>query len=128
MNADPLPMLQELHRRDAIFVPDGRPLEQVAWKVSHAAIVSHFDDAEFGCFDAIAENFIDNSNGFVTITVTNGAGSPRGQRYASMTMPELIDARWREQKAAAIVGRYAAAIRLNYDSSEVKADAKAKQV
>jgi LmbE family N-acetylglucosaminyl deacetylase len=52
--------------------------------------------------------------------VTNGAGSPRDGLYAAFTDEQMQVVRRLEQKKAAMIGEYAAAVFLNHSSGAVK--------
>ena len=114
------------------FVPDGRRLWVVLAEVTDLAIIVHFDDGEIGCVVPILQcyesqmqlrNAQANGNGtprrFCLVVITTGAGCPRGGRYANYPDQKMVETRWREQQAAAMVGHYPV-INLSYSSPEVK--------
>lgn len=104
-----------------IFVPDGDPLPSALARVTHLGIGAHQDDLEFMAFHGIAECF-HHAGGrwFAGVTCTDGAGSSRTGRYAQVADDEMRRVRLSEQRAAAVVGRYAAMLQLGYTSAEVK--------
>jgi LmbE family N-acetylglucosaminyl deacetylase len=108
-------------RPDAeIFIPDGSPVEQALGRCTHLAIAAHPDDIEILAYDGIMKCFQKPERGFVSVILTNGAGTYRELAYAGYGDEEIVRARKLEQKKAAVVGEYSAAMMLGYESSEVK--------
>jgi len=103
-----------------IWVPDGLPVEQALARTTHMAIAAHPDDAEIMALDGILAGFGSQERWFTAVIVTNGAGSPRDGLYAAYTDEQMQAVRRLEQKKAAMVGEYAAAVLLNHASSAVK--------
>ncbi len=103
-----------------VFVPDGAPVEQALAGVTHLAIAAHPDDIEILAFDGIMKCFHKVGSGFMSVILTNGSGTYRELAYAGYSDAEIVRARAMEQKKAAVVGEYRAAVMLNYLSREVK--------
>ena len=110
-----------LHHPSAdIFIPDGkRPAEALA-RVTHLGIGAHQDDLEFMAFHGIAACFHSETEWFGGVTCTNGAGSSRIGAYQKYSDAQMMAVRREEQRQAAIVGRYATMIQLDYPSNVVK--------
>jgi len=109
-------------RADAeIFVPDGLKTPAALTRVTHLAIGAHHDDLEFMAFHGIISCFHHkNSQWFGGVTCTDGAGSSRTGVYAEFTDEDMRAIRREEQRAAALVGRYAAVIQLAHPSATIK--------
>jgi len=103
-----------------IYVPDGGPSAQALASSTHIAIGAHQDDLEIMAFQGILECFGQKDMHFAGVTVTNGAGSPRDDLYASYTDEDMQKVRRVEQRKAAYVGEYSAQVFLDYSSSAVK--------
>ena len=103
-----------------LFVPDGRPAEEALRRTTHLCVSAHQDDIEIMAFHGILECFSRKDRGFLGVTVTDGAGSPRDGIYASCTDQEMQKIRRAEQKKAAVVGGYCAMALLDYPSPVVK--------
>ncbi len=111
----------KLHNRTAeISVPDGRPVAAALKRVTHLGIGAHQDDLEFMAFHGILECFGDGEKWFGGVTCTNGASSSRSGRYKNFTNAEMMAVRRQEQNAAAITGKYAVMIQLDFPSRAVK--------
>lgn len=102
-----------------IFVPDGKGVVEALARGRYLAIGAHQDDLEIMAFHGILQGF-GVSPAFVGVTCTDGAGSARTGLYESMSDGDMQLVRREEQRAAAVVGRYAAQIQLDYSSGEVK--------
>ena len=111
-----------------IYVPDGSPIDEALGRTTHLAVGAHQDDLEIMAFDGILKGFQQADQWFTGVVVTDGAGSPRDDLYKAYTDEQMRDVRRREQKKAAYVGEFAAAVLLDYPSSAVKngADARPK--
>jgi len=103
-----------------IFIPDNKPVDEAIERTTHLAISAHQDDIEIMAHDGILQCFGRDDKWFTAVVVTNGAGSPRDDIYANFTDEDMQKIRKLEQKKAAFVGEYAAAMLLDYTSSEVK--------
>ncbi len=117
------------HPQAEIWVPDGEPEERALARTTHMAVSAHPDDTEIMALDGILAGFGSQERWFTAVIVTDGAGSPRDGLYAAYTDQQMQAVRRREQKKAAMVGEYAAAVLLNHPSSAVKnaADAAPKE-
>lgn len=103
-----------------IFVPDGPPLDAALGRISHLGIGAHQDDLEFMALHGIAACYESEAEWFGGVTCTNGAGSARSGAYANLTGTQVVALRREEQRKAAIVGRYAAMVQLDYTSAAAK--------
>ena len=111
----------KLHLPSAeIFIPDGRPVADALARVTHLGIGAHQDDLEFMAFHGILQCFHSDSEWFGGVTCTNGSGSARSGPYANFSDEEMMAVRRKEQRHAAIVGRYAAMVQLDYPSAVAK--------
>jgi LmbE family N-acetylglucosaminyl deacetylase len=109
-----------------VFIPDGRlPAEALA-RITHLGVGAHQDDLEFMAFHGIQACYHGDADWFGGVTCTNGSGSSRTGAYAKFTDEEMMAVRRQEQRQAAIVGRYAAMIQLDYSSKIVKDPAEAR--
>jgi LmbE family N-acetylglucosaminyl deacetylase len=111
-----------------IYVPEGGTPEEAWSKVTHLAIGAHQDDIEIMAFDGVLKCWNQADKGFAAVVVTDGAGSPRDGVYANYSDLEMRQVRRREQKKAAYVGEYKAAVFLDYSSSEIKNAANANSL
>lgn len=99
-----------------IYVPDGTdPLPAVS-RTTHLGIGAHPDDVPIMAYHGILQCFGHADRWFSAITVTDGAGSPRSGRYADYTDDEMRRVRIEEEKKAALVAEYGAAVLLDYSS------------
>lgn len=103
-----------------ITVPDGKPLAQALSRTTHLGIGAHPDDLEIMCWDGILQCFRRPLDWFTGITVTDGRGSPRGDRYSHFDDDDMVAVRLREQMAAASVGEYSAMACLMYTSAQTR--------
>ena len=103
-----------------IYVPDGGSGEQAVARTTHFGIGAHQDDLEIMAYHGILECFGRHDKHFTGVTVTNGAGSPRDDLYASYTDEDMQKIRRVEQRKAAYVGEYSAQVFLDYTSGAVK--------
>src|SRR5271154_6734533 len=97
-----------------VLIPDGRAPAEALARISHLGVGAHQDDLEFMAFHGIEACYHSEADWFGGVTCTNGAGSARTGAYATYTDEEMMAARRQEQRQAAIVGRYAAMIQLDY--------------
>jgi LmbE family N-acetylglucosaminyl deacetylase len=103
-----------------IFIPDGKPVANALARITHLGIGAHQDDLEFMAFHGILQCFHSDTEWFGGVTCTNGSGSARTGSYADFTDAEMMAVRSEEQRQAAIVGRYAAMVQLDYPSGIAK--------
>lgn len=111
-----------------IYVPDGKPVEEALARTDYLAVSAHQDDIEIMALEGILAAFGRDDKWFTGVVVTNGAGSPRAGLYSSFTDEDMQAVRRKEQRKAAVVGEYAAAVFLDYSSSEAKDPANAQVV
>jgi len=102
------------------YVPDGVEPQAALARTTHLAIAAHQDDLEIMAADGILRAFQQEDRWFTGVVVTDGAGSPRDDLYKDYTDGQMRQIRRREQKKAAYVGDYAAAILLDHPSATVK--------
>ena len=103
-----------------LFIPDGTPATEAFARVTHLGVGAHQDDLEFMAFHGIIACYHSDTEWFAGITCTNGAGSARTGAYGRYTDAEMQAVRREEQRQAAIVGRYAAMVQLDYPSKAAK--------
>ena len=72
------------------------------------------------CLHGILACFQKTDRWFTGVTVTDGRGSSRANEYAGYTDDQMVAVRRVEQRKAAYVGEYGAALQLDYPSREVK--------
>ncbi len=113
-------MMKLTHSTADIFVPDQCAEPEALSRTSHLAIGAHQDDLEFMALHGILECYQRNDRWFTGVTVTDGRGSSRILEYAGYTDDQMQAVRKQEQRKAAFVGEYAAAIQLDFPSSAVK--------
>jgi LmbE family N-acetylglucosaminyl deacetylase len=87
-------------------------------------ISAHQDDIEIMCPQGIIKGYQSKEFGLVAVVATNGSGSPRAGRFASMTDADMMKVRRMEQIEAARIGDYADLVMLNFTSGEIKDAAK----
>ena len=111
----------KLHSKNVdIFVPDDVELQSAMKRTTHLGIGAHQDDIEIMATHGILQCFGLKDLWFTGITCTDGGGSPRAGIYSSYTDDEMKVVRLREQKVAAFIGQYGAAIQLGYPSKTIK--------
>ncbi len=103
-----------------VFVPDGLALEAALARTTHLGIGAHQDDLEIMAIDGILACFQQPDRWFTGVVVTDGGGSPRDDIYKNFTDDQMRVIRAKEQKLAASVGDFAAAVLLGYPSAAVK--------
>jgi len=99
-----------------IYVPDGSDPLPALSRTTHLGIGAHPDDVPIMAYHGILQCFGRTDRWFSAITVTDGAGSPRSGRYADYTNDEMRRVRIEEEKKAALVAEYGAAVLLDYSS------------
>lgn len=110
-----------------ISVPDGSEAAVAVARTSHLAIGAHQDDIPIMAYDGILRCIGRNDRWFLGVTVTSGAGSPRTGRYADYSDEQMRQVRIAEEKKAASLGEYTAAVQLDFPSAAVK-DAASREV
>ncbi|MDO8541682.1 MAG: PIG-L family deacetylase [Opitutaceae bacterium] len=115
----------KLSRPEAdVYVPGASlPAPGALARTTHLCVAAHQDDIEIMAYAGVAECFGRDDRHFTGIVVTNGAGSPRTGRYASMTDAQMQQVRREEQREAARIGRYNLQLQLAHPSADVKATA-----
>ena len=103
-----------------IYVPDGVAVPPALERTTDLGIGAHPDDLEFLMLVPIAHCQQDPQRSFTGITCTDGAGSARSGRFASLSDAQMVAARAAEQRAAAEVGGYGAMVQLGHASSAVR--------
>ncbi|MEP6672195.1 MAG: PIG-L family deacetylase [Chthoniobacter sp.] len=112
--------MQLRHPSADIFIPDGKDPAAALGRITHLGVGAHQDDLEFMAFHGIQACYHSEADWFGGVTCTNGAGSSRTGSYAKYSDEEMMGVRRQEQRQAAIVGRYAAMVQLDYPSKIVK--------
>jgi LmbE family N-acetylglucosaminyl deacetylase len=104
-----------------VLVPErGLADEEALRSVTHLCIAAHQDDIEIMAQSGISDCLDSHGMAFGGVVVTNGAGSPRAGAYRSYTDEQMIAVRRDEQRAAAMLGRYAIQVQLAHPSADVK--------
>lgn len=103
-----------------IFIPDNINAAEALARTTHLAVSAHEDDIEFMAYDGILKCFEDQNLHFTAVIAGDGAGSPRSGIYEDCTDFDMMRIRKEEQKKAAIVGNYNAAVFLDLPSSRLK--------
>lgn len=103
-----------------IFVPSGKPVDEVLPTITHLGIGAHQDDLEIMAYHGIAQCYLQKDKRFGGITCTDGRGSSRVGPYANYTDDQMAAVRIEEQNKAAFTGDYAAMLQLGYPSKVVK--------
>lgn len=109
------------HSHAELHVPDGTEKNEALSRITHLGIGAHHDDLEFMAFHGIKECFQHpDGKWFGGVTCTNGTGSSRTGRYANFSDEKMRAVRRDEQRAAAVVGQYAAIFQLDYPSASLR--------
>jgi LmbE family N-acetylglucosaminyl deacetylase len=103
-----------------VYVPDDLAPEEALARTTHLGVCAHQDDLEIMAYDGILRCFQQDALWFTGVVVTDGAGSPRDDLYRDYTDEMMREVRRQEQKKAAYVGEYAAAVLLDFPSKAVK--------
>jgi LmbE family N-acetylglucosaminyl deacetylase len=103
-----------------IYVPDGTEPTAAIRRTTHMAVGAHQDDIPIMAQHGILECFGKSDAWFLAVTVTDGAGSPRSGLYGAYTDEQMREVRITEEKKAAFVGEFGAAVLLDYPSSAAK--------
>jgi LmbE family N-acetylglucosaminyl deacetylase len=90
-------------------------------RATHLGIGAHPDDIEFMAAHGVLECFGRSDRRFGAVVVTDGARSPRARQLTDLTDAQMREARLAEQRAAAVVGKYAASVMLGFSSEAVRA-------
>lgn len=103
-----------------IFVPDGTAADAALARTTHLCVAAHQDDIEIMAHEGIAACYDRTDRHFTGVVVTNGAGSPRSGKYATMSDADMQIVRREEQRQAATLGRYNLQLQLAHPSGDVK--------
>ena len=103
-----------------VFVPDATDPATAIRRTTHLAVGAHQDDIPIMAYDGILQCFGRSDKWLLAITVTDGRGSSRTDKYAEYNDAEMREVRNAEEKKAAFVGEYGAAVLLDYPSSAAK--------
>jgi len=105
-----------------IVIPTGGAEEDLAFgRTTHLGIGAHPDDLEIMSWHAIGTCHASSDRWFSGVIVTDGAGSPRNGPFAKYSDEDLKQARFEEQRQAAILGEYSALVMLGFSSAAAKA-------
>ncbi len=102
------------------FIPDGASENESLSRTTHLGVGAHQDDLEIMSWHGALECYHSDTDWYMGVTVTDGAGSPRSGPYASTTNEEMAAIRRAEQRKAATLGDYSGVIQLCYTSAAVK--------
>lgn len=108
------------NRTAEIWIPDGSQEADALTRTTHMGIGAHQDDLEIMCLEGILAGFGTTEQWFTGVVVTDGGGSAREGLYAAFTDDEMRAVRRQEQKKAAFIGEFSAAVFLDHPSSVVK--------
>ena len=103
-----------------LFIPDGVAADVAVARTTHMAVGAHPDDIPIMAHHGILECFDATDRWFFGVTVTDGAGSPRSDRYAHFTDDEMREVRIHEEQRAAFTGAYGGVALLDYSSAAAK--------
>ena len=103
-----------------IYVPDGVGPDDALARTTHLAVGAHPDDIPIMASDGIGRCFGQTDKWFLGITVTDGAGSPRAGKYRDFSDDRMREVRMTEERTAASIGGYLAAVLLDFTSAAVK--------
>lgn len=104
-----------------IYVPDDVSAGEALARTTHLAVGAHQDDIPIMAHDGILRCFGRDDRWLLGITVTNGAGSPRSGPYSDYSDAQMRIVRTGEEKKAARIGEYSAAVLLDYPAAAIKA-------
>lgn len=103
-----------------VYVPDGSSLAAALKRTTHLCLAAHQDDIEIMAYHGIAECYGRRDRWFTGVVLTDGSGSPRAGKFARHTDEQMKAVRRQEQRRAAKLGQYSAAIQLAHPSTVVK--------
>lgn len=98
---------------------DGKPLAGALERTSHLGIAAHPDDLEIMTWHGIGSCIDRDDRWFSGVVVTDGAGSSRSGRFASLSDDEMRQVRFEEQVRAARDGQYSALVHLAAASGDI---------
>lgn len=103
-----------------VFVPDRIDEDAAIARTTHMAVGAHQDDIPVMAHHGILECFGQSDKWFLGVTVTDGAGSARSGPYADYSDDDMRAVRLEEEKKAATIGEFAAAVLLDHSSGTAK--------
>ena len=103
-----------------VHVPDGLAPDVALARTTDLGIGAHPDDLELDLLPGVVHCVDDPDRWFTGVVCTDGAGSVRVGRFATMTDAELVAERWAEQARAADLGGYGAVVGLGHTSAHVR--------
>lgn len=110
-----------LNKKEAeLFIPDNTDEKIALTRTTALCFAAHQDDIEMMAYSPIVDCYGKDGRWFTGVVITDGAGSPRSGIYENYTNEDMKKNRAKEQKSAAIIGKYSAQFLLSYSSSEVK--------
>jgi LmbE family N-acetylglucosaminyl deacetylase len=104
----------------SLYIPGGKSARDALKRTTHLGICAHQDDLEISAFHGIRQCYRHPDQWFGGIICTNGGGSPRSGKYASVPDEEMSRIRKKEQEKAAELGEYSFVTQLDYPSALVK--------
>lgn len=104
----------------SLYIPGGKSAKEALKQTTHLGICAHQDDLEITAFHGIRQCYNHRDRRFGGIICTNGGGSPRSGKYASIPDEEMSGIRKKEQEKAADLGKYSFVAQLDYPSTMVK--------
>ncbi len=114
-------MTLQLHRAGAeIFVPSDLAPQKALSRTTHLAIGAHPDDVEIFAAEGILQCWGKDDHSFCALIVSDGRGCARSGPFAEMDDAQMRLVRREEQKHAARLGKYGAAVLLDYESRNIK--------
>lgn len=110
-----------LNRSDSeIFIPDGAELDVALQRSTMMVVAAHQDDIEQLAMHGIVKGLEEGGYRLFGVVASDGAGDRHTGSYTDLSYAELMEVRDREQRRAAVVGRYSAVAMLNHTSPEIK--------
>lgn len=114
----------KLSRSDAdIYLPAtsaGLTSDAALARTTHLCVIAHQDDIEINAYPPVAECYGRTDRFFTGVVMTNGAGSARTGKFASVTDAQMQGIRRDEQRLAADIGKYNLQLQLGHASGDVK--------
>ncbi|HDL77838.1 MAG TPA: PIG-L family deacetylase [Lentisphaerae bacterium] len=102
-----------------VFIPDEVTLDEALDRVTHLGVAAHPDDLELMALHGILHCLEHPGDWFGAVVCTGGGRAPERGRYEGASPERLREIRRREQNLAALIGRYAVVIHLDYQSVEL---------
>lgn len=105
------------HPRGHVFLPEGGTEEEAWQRTTHLGLVAHPDDLEFLGWHPIQQCLSQPDLHLTGLVATDGRSSPRTGVYAGYSDEQMVEVRLREQRQAAVCGRYAAVVSLMHEET-----------